>query len=79
MRCSSGRRSRRVGGEAGDAAASAHAPDDADADSPALGLRGLAICTPFADGVAPGSLATPSIRALLPGDETIVMLGRGHP
>ena len=39
-------------------------------------LRGLvAVCTPFAGAGGPGSSRDPSIRALLPSDETIVMLG----
>jgi len=66
-----------AGGEAGDAAASAHAPDAAGADAPALGLRGVvAVCTPFRGSRRARFLFDPSIRALMPGDETIVMLGR---
>lgn len=46
------------------------------AESEALGLRGLvAICTPFSGARRARLFSDPSIRALLPGDETIVMLG----
>jgi pimeloyl-ACP methyl ester carboxylesterase len=42
----------------------------------ALGLRGLvAVCTPFAGARRARLFTDPSIRALLPSDETIVMLG----
>ena len=57
-----------------DAAASAfpHRP----ADRP-LGLLGLvAICTPFHGSALAGLFFVPSIRAFLPGDDTIVSLGR---
>ena len=41
-----------------------------------LGIRGLvAICTPFAGARRARLFGDPSIRALLPSDETIVMLG----
>lgn len=41
-----------------------------------LGIRGVvAICTPFAGARRSRLFADPSIRALLPSDETIVMLG----
>ena len=47
-------------------------------DADALGLRGLvAICTPFAGARLARIFADPSIRALLPSDETIVMLDSG--
>lgn len=66
------------GGQAGDAAATASAPDAATDDSSPLGLRGLvAVCTPFAGSRrARFMFLDPSIRAFLPDDETIVMLGR---
>ncbi|WP_448808148.1 alpha/beta fold hydrolase [Agromyces bauzanensis] len=42
----------------------------------ALGVRGLvAVCTPFAGARRARLFRDPSIRALLPSDETIVMLG----
>jgi hypothetical protein len=42
-----------------------------------LGLLGLvAICTPFRGSTLAGMFFVPSIRAFLPDDETIVMLGR---
>ncbi len=45
-------------------------------EAEALGLRGLvAICTPFSGARRARLFTDPSIRALLPGDETIVMLG----
>jgi pimeloyl-ACP methyl ester carboxylesterase len=45
-------------------------------EAKALGLIGLvAICTPFAGARRARLFTDPSIRALLPGDETIVMLG----
>ena len=45
-------------------------------EAEALRLRGLvAICTPFAGARRARLFTDPSIRALLPGDETIVMLG----
>jgi len=81
-----------AGGDPGDAAAGATAPADSDTTSPAagldpdaasaaeapLGVRGLvAVCTPFAGSRrARFLLGDPSIRAFLPDDETIVMLGR---
>lgn len=47
-----------------------------DGRSEALGIRGLvAVCTPFAGARRARLFRDPSIRALLPGDETIVMLG----
>ncbi len=65
------------GGDAGDAAAAAAAPDTATHNDAPLGLRGLvAICTPFRGSRRARFLFVPSIRALLPSDETIVMLGR---
>ena len=65
------------GGDAGDAAAAAAAPDAATEDDSPLGLRGLvAVCTPFRGSRRARYLFVPSIRALLPTDETIVMLGR---
>jgi hypothetical protein len=64
--------------EPGDAAASATAPDAADtAGEPPLGVRGLvAVCTPFAGSRRARFMWDPSIRAFLPDNETIVMLGR---
>ena len=57
-----------------DAAASALPPGPADRP---LGLLGLvAICTPFHGSALAGLFFVPSIRAFLPGDETIVSLGR---
>ena len=42
----------------------------------ALGVRGVvAVCTPFAGARRARLFSDPSIRALLPSDETIVMLG----
>jgi hypothetical protein len=42
----------------------------------ALGLRGVVtVCTPFAGARRARLFSDPSIRALLPSDETIVMLG----
>ncbi len=42
----------------------------------ALGVSGLvAVCTPFSGARLARLFGDPSIRALLPGDETIVMLG----
>jgi hypothetical protein len=70
-----------AGGDPADAAASAPAPSaDAtaavDTEAP-LGLRGLvAVCTPFHGSPLAGLFFVPSIRAFLPDDETIVMLGR---
>jgi hypothetical protein len=46
-----------------------------DEHAEALGLRGLvAVCTPFAGARRARLFSDPSIRALLPNDETIVML-----
>ena len=46
-------------------------------DRPPSGLRGVvAVCTPFRGSRRARFLFDPSIRALMPGDETIVMLGR---
>lgn len=68
----------RSGGQPGDAAASATAPDAETPAAPPLGLRGLvAVCTPFAGSRrARFMFLDPSIRAFLPDDGTIVMLGR---
>lgn len=62
-----------VGGDPAEAAAAApHGPG-----SPALGVLGLvAIATPFGGARRARLFADPSIRAFLPGNETIVMLGR---
>lgn len=66
-----------TGGEPGDAAARASAPDAATSSHAPLGVRGVvAICTPFQGARRARLLFDPSIRALLPSDETIVMLGR---
>ena len=66
-----------AGSDAGDAAASATAPDAATPTASRLGVRGLvAVCTPFAGSRRARFLLDPSIRAFLPDDETIVMLGR---
>ncbi|WP_169053884.1 alpha/beta fold hydrolase [Agromyces sp. H66] len=47
-----------------------------DGRAEALGIRGLvAVCTPFAGARRARLFRDPSIRALLPGDETIVLLG----
>ncbi|WP_238476251.1 alpha/beta fold hydrolase [Agromyces mariniharenae] len=47
-----------------------------DDEGAALGVRGVvAICTPFAGARRARLFGDPSIRALLPSDETIVMLG----
>ena len=47
-----------------------------DDEGEALGVRGVvAICTPFAGARRARLFADPSIRGLLPSDETIVMLG----
>lgn len=65
-----------VGGDPADAAASASAPSDGSAPSAPLGLIGLvAVCTPFHGSPLAGLFVVPSIRAFLPDDETIVMLG----
>ena len=59
-----------AGGEAGGALGGAGG-DAGDA----LGVRGVvAVCTPFAGARRARLFRDPSIRALLPGDETIVML-----
>lgn len=64
-----------AGGDPADAAAGASA--GADASGPPLGLLGLvAVCTPFHGSPLAGLFFVPSIRAFLPDDETIVMLGR---
>lgn len=67
-----------VGGDPADAAASAPAPPEAGAATRApLGVLGLvAVCTPFRGSPLAGLFFVPSIRAFLPHDETIVMLGR---
>lgn len=60
------------GGESADATVSAPAP----LGSGPLGLLGLvAICTPFGGSSLASLFFVPSIRAFLPGDETIVSLG----
>ncbi len=67
-----------TGGDPADAAASAPAPaeDDASTGTP-LGVLGLvAVCTPFHGSHLAGLFIVPSIRAFLPDDDTIVMLGR---
>ncbi len=62
-----------AGGDPAEAAASA----PPDPGVPALGLRGLvAVATPFGGARRARLVVDPSIRAFLPGDETIVMLGR---
>ena len=62
-----------VGGDPADAAASA----PPEAGRPALGLLGLvAVATPFGGARRARLLIDPSIRAFLPGDATIVSLGR---
>jgi hypothetical protein len=63
-----------AGGDPADAAATATPP----AGGPSLGLLGLvAVATPFGGARRARLLfADPSIRAFLPDDETIVMLGR---
>lgn len=49
-----------------------------DDGAPALGLHGVvAICTPFAGARRARIFLDPSIRALLPSDETIVLLAGG--
>ena len=64
-----------AGGDPADAAAAATA--GARADGPPLGVLGLvAVCTPFHGSPLAGLFFVPSIRAFLPDDETIVMLGR---
>jgi hypothetical protein len=66
-----------AGGDPADAAAEATAPPEAGGDSHApLGVLGLvAVCTPFHGSPLAGLFFVPSIRAFLPDDETIVMLG----
>lgn len=66
------------GGDPADAAARATAPaQDGAAPTRPLGLLGLvAVCTPFRGSPLAGLFVVPSIRAFLPDDETIVMLGR---
>lgn len=60
-----------------DAARSASADDGAAVAPGARGLLGVvAICTPFAGSRMARLIIDPSVRALLPSDETIVMLGR---
>jgi hypothetical protein len=62
-----------AGGDAADAAASATAATG----GRALGLLGLvAVATPFGGARRARLFVDPSIRAFLPGDETIVRLGR---
>lgn len=62
-----------VGGDPAEAAAAA----PADPRRRALGVLGLvAVATPFAGARRARLFFDPSIRAFLPGDETIVMLGR---
>lgn len=67
-----------TGGDPAAAAASAPAPPEARAPSDRpLGVLGLvAVCTPFHGSPLAGMFFVPSIRAFLPGDETIVSLGR---
>ncbi len=67
-----------TGGDPADAAAGATAPPEAGAIAEApLGVLGLvAVCTPFHGSRLAGLFLVPSIRAFLPDDETIVMLGR---
>jgi hypothetical protein len=61
------------GGDPADAAASAPPPSG----GPPLGLLGLvAVATPFGGARRARVFVDPSIRAFLPDDETIVMLGR---
>jgi len=66
------------GGDPADAAAHATAPaGDGSVPPRPLGLLGLvAVCTPFHGSPLAGLFVVPSIRAFLPDDETIVMLGR---
>ncbi|WP_019181315.1 esterase/lipase family protein [Microbacterium yannicii] len=62
-----------AGGDAADAAASATPPSG----GRPLGLLGLvAVATPFGGARRARLFVDPSIRAFLPGDETIVRLGR---
>ena len=64
-----------AGGDPADAAAAATAPDEGSSGRP-LGVLGLvAVCTPFHGSPLAGLFFVPSIRAFLPHDETIVMLG----
>ncbi len=72
-----------AGGDPADAAARAPAPASSPpergsaAGGAPLGLLGLvAVCTPFHGSPLAGLFFVPSIRAFLPEDETIVMLGR---
>ncbi|MGC5172384.1 esterase/lipase family protein [Microbacterium sp. DT81.1] len=66
-----------TGGDPAEAAASAPAPDAASTDARPLGLLGLvAVCTPFKGSRLARYLVDPSVRAMLPNDETIVTLGR---
>jgi hypothetical protein len=63
----------REGGDPAEAAASATPADG----GPPLGVLGLvAVATPFGGARRARLFVDPSIRAFLPGDETIVMLGR---
>jgi hypothetical protein len=66
------------GGDPAGAAAQATAPvGDGSVPQRPLGLVGLvAVCTPFHGSPLAGLFIVPSIRAFLPDDETIVMLGR---
>lgn len=64
-----------AGGDPADTAAAATAT--AEPTGPPLGVLGLvAVCTPFHGSPLAGLFFVPSIRAFLPDDETIVMLGR---
>lgn len=58
----------------------AQADAEPDGEPAAEGRRGLlgvvAVCTPFAGSRLARLIVDPSVRALLPSDETIVMLGR---
>lgn len=64
-----------AGGDPAEAAARASSGTPG-AERP-LGILGLvAVCTPFHGSPLAGLFVVPSIRAFLPGDETIVTLGR---
>jgi len=58
-------------------ATSASAPTATSTDGPPLGVIGIvAICTPFGGSRLARLVVDPSVRALMPSDETIVTLGR---
>lgn len=60
-----------------DAPAETAATAASSTEGPPLGVLGLVtVCTPFHGSRRAGYLVDPSVRALLPSDETIVMLGR---